>query len=196
MTLVCLGAVLLVFLPRVRAIVAADRGAVTRTLPPAEGKIPTWICRSQEGVALLVEPIELSGVTTDKALDSIFKGGKHRYLRLSVYNFGRDDDFTLKLPADGFDSPEGGARLVPCASLIPDDISAAHRVTVLGLGAVSMLRVAPGHHARALLAAADEDLSQRTAFVTGGLTFERREVPRIVLAKWHQAPALRAFEDF
>jgi len=195
-TLVCLGAVLLVFYPRLRSILADDRGAVVRSVAPAEGKIPLWVCRTEEGVALLLEPLELSGDTKDKALDSILAGGTHHYLRLRVYNFGRDEDYVLALPAQGFDSPEGGPRLVPCASMLPKDIASASLKLMRGLGAVATLTVAPGHHARALFATSGNDLSQRTAFLSGGLTFERREVARGTLAQWHQTPALRQFLDF
>jgi len=203
-TLVCLGAVLLVFHPRLRAILDEGRDGVVRSVAPSDGKVPLWICRSEDGVALLLEPIDLSAAMTDarsagmsdRALDTMLASGEHQYLRLSVYNFGRDEDYTLALPTSGFDSPEGGARLVPCASLFPKSITPVSQKLMVGLGAVSSLTVPRGQHARALLAASGKNLSNRTAFQSGSLSFERREVARIVLAAWHQEPALRAFLDF
>ncbi|MHC4953371.1 MAG: hypothetical protein ACYTGZ_05730 [Planctomycetota bacterium] len=193
--LVCLGAILLVFYPRVRSLVAEGRGAVVRSVPPEGGRVPLWVCRSEKGVAILIEPRVLTGTTTDAALDALLGGGPNHYLRLSIYNFGRADSYRLSVPDSGFDSPEGGARLIPCAALLPETMDAAGRTLLLGLGATQSLEVPTGRRGQILLVVS-ADVAGRTAFVSGGLRFERREVPRLALAKFRQRPDLRDFLDF
>jgi hypothetical protein len=194
-TLVCLGAVLLVFYPRISSMMADRQGGVVRPVPADDAVLPLWVCRTEEGVALLIEPAALSGETTDAALDGLLGGGPYHYLKLSVYNFGRAEAYRLELPAAGFDSPEGGPRLVPTGVLVPEATDLAARRVLHGLGAVRLLEVPPHASGQALLAVT-QDVSKRTGFVSGTLRFERREITRLALAQWHDSPALKDFLDF
>jgi len=194
-TLVCLGAVLLVFYPRISMLMADRQGGVVHAVPPDDAVLPLWVCRTEDGVALLIEPVALTGETTDKGIDGLLGGGPYHYLKLSVYNFGRDEPIRIELPADGFDSPEGGPRLVPVGVLIPEALELASRRLLKGLGAVRFLEVPPHSSGQALLAVS-QDVSARTEFVSGTLRFERREIARWALAQWHETPALKVFLKF
>jgi len=194
-SLVVLGAILLVFYPRVSSWFENGEDAVVLSLPALEEEVPLWTCSPRAGVALLIEPLDLAGPATDPALDTMLVGGPYHYLRLSVYHFEGDDPYRIDLPAQGFDSPEGGPRLVPASARLARGLDASARTVLTGLGAVPSLLLEPGRHGQILLVAGG-DLSGRTGFVSGGLRFERRAVTRYALAAWHERPELDSFLDF
>jgi hypothetical protein len=194
-SLVVLGAILLVFYPRVSAWFEQDEGAITLSRPAPEEPVPLWTCSPRPGVALLIEMLDLAGEATDPALDSMLTGGPYHYLRLSVFHFEGEAPYRLTAPGTGFDSPEGGVRVLPAATRMRPDLDAAARTVLAGLGAVPGLDVEPGRQGQILLVAA-EDVAARTAFVSGPLKFERRAVTRYALAAWHEEPELQSFLDF
>jgi hypothetical protein len=173
-SLVVLGAVLLVFYPRVSSWFAQDDAAVIQPLVDLEAEVPLWKCTSSDGVAMLIEPMLMAGDGTDPALDSMLEGGPYRYLR---------------------DSPEGGARLFPAAARVRPGLSAVARTVLSGLGSVPVLEVPPGRHGQILLVTT-ADVTARTAFVSGELRFERRKVTRYALAAWRERPEFKTFQDF
>ncbi|MHC4449558.1 MAG: hypothetical protein ACYS0E_05350 [Planctomycetota bacterium] len=194
-SLVVLGAILLVFYPRVSSWFAQDEAAVIQPLVDLEEEVPLWKCTSTDGVAMLIEPMLMAGDGTDPALDSMLEGGPYRYLRLTVYNFDTGDSYRLELPGNGFDSPEGGARLLPAAARVRPGLSAVSRTVLSGLGSVPVLEVPPGRHGQILLVTT-ADVTARTAFVSGELRFERRKVTRYALAAWRERPEFKTFQDF
>ena len=194
-SLVVLGTILIVFYPRVRAWFEDGDNAVVLSLPPLDEEVPLWTCSPRPGVALLIEPLDLAGPATDPALDDMLGGGPYHYLRLSVYHFEGDDPYRVDVPERGFDSPEGGPRLVPASARLGRGLDAAARTVLTGLGAVSSLVLDPGRQGQILLVV-DADVAGRTGFVSGTLRFERRAVTRYALAAWHERPQLESFLDF
>lgn len=178
------------FYPYFARRLASPRPPVTGAVASPDDAVPVWVCRSVDGVALLLR-VEAE----DKGLADALKGGPYGFLTLHVYNFAREAPFELNLPEAGFASPEGGDALVPAARLVRPDAPPRLRPVLLGLGAVDSLRVEKGHGAQALLVVRG-DPSRRTAFVSGDLTFERRELERRVLARFEQRPDAKQFEDF
>jgi hypothetical protein len=189
-SLVLIGAVGLVLYPRFARWLGPEEGAVHGTMPGPDDPVPVWICRGVEGVALL-----LRGGVEEAVLAEALEGGPYQLLTLHVYNFSREEPFELVLPREGFASPEGGEPARPAFGLVRPDAPARLKPVLLGLGAVEALRVPKGHRAQALLAVRD-DAARRTAFVSGVLTFERKELARQELARWEQRPDLKGFEDF
>jgi hypothetical protein len=189
-SLVLAGAVGLVLYPRFARWLGPGEGAVHATAPSPGDPVPVWICRRVPGVALL-----LRGGVEEAVLAEALEGGPYQLLTLHVYNFNREEPFELVLPQGGFASPEGGEPAWPVARLVRADAPARLRPVLLGLGAVDSLRVPRGHRAQALLAVRDEP-ARRTAFVSGELMFERKELERQELARWQQRPDLKRFEDF
>jgi hypothetical protein len=194
-SLVVLGAILLVFYPRVSSWFDQDEAAVIQPLVELDESVPLWTCAARKGVAMLIEPMVIAGDGTDPVLDSMLEGGPYRYLKLSVYNFGTADSFRLDVPGKGFDSPEGGPRLLPAAARVRPDLDAVSRAVLAGLGSKATLDVPPGRHGQMLLIAG-ADVSARTAFVSGALPFERKEVTRYALAAWREHPEFKTFQDF
>jgi hypothetical protein len=194
-SLVVLGAILLVFYPRVSAWFEKDEGAVVLSLPAPGEVVPLWTCSPRPGVALLIEMLDIAGEAADPALDSMLAGGPYLYLRLSAYHFEGDEPYRIDVPGAGFDSPEGGARLLPAAACLRPDLDAAARSVLAGLGAVGSLDLESGRQGQILLVATG-DVSTRTAFLSGSLKFERRAVTRYALAAWHEEPRLQSFLDF
>ena len=189
--LVVIGAIGLVFYPRISRWFGPGQSSVTGQAESPNTRVPVWVCRSVEGVALIVE----GGYTgaAAKILNGALEGGPYHYVRLSVYNFGQDETFSLEL--DRFVSPSGGAAAVPAIRHLRADLE-EHRQTVLrGLGAVAKLEVAKGRRGQALLVIKD-DPGKRSSFVSGNLIFERREVERLRLATWRARPTLKQFMDF
>lgn len=178
------------FYPRVSRWLGPDVPAVAGEPLNPDDAVPVWVCRGVEGVGLL-----LRGSRDDDGLGDAFVGGPHRLLTLHVWNFAREAPFELNLPEGGFVSPEGGDPAVPAARLVKEDAPARLRPVLLALGAVTSLRVPKGHSGKALLAVRG-DPGERTAFVSGTLTFERRELERRTLAQFEQRPDPKQFKDF
>jgi len=193
-TLLVLGASLFVFYPAYRQWRAGDSGAVVGHPPSPTESLPVWICRSEPGVALLIEG--LAGDPTKGAASRLaaLQGGPYHYLRLSVFNFDGRDPLAITLPEAGFGSPEGGPPALPALPLLRAETSAKDLAVLRGLGAVGSLEVPRGRRGQALLVMR-ADPSSRTAFVSGGLTFTRHTVTRQTLAAWHAEPGMKAFED-
>ncbi len=185
-----LAAAVFHFYPRFSRWLGSDAPAVVGQVQSPDDAVPVWVCRGVEGVGLL-----LRGSKDDEGLGDAFEGGPYRFLTLHVYNFARDEPFDLKLPEGGFVSPEGGDPALPAALLVKQDAPLRLRPVLLGLGAVRSLRVPKGHSGKALLAVRG-DPGARTAFVSGALTFERRELERRALAQFEQRPDRKQFEDF
>lgn len=178
------------FYPRVSRWLGPDVPAVVGEPQSPDDAVPVWVCRGIDGVGLL-----LRGSRDDDGLGEAFEGGPYRFLTLHVWNFAREEPFDLVLPEKGFVSPEGGDPALPAARLVKGDAPPRLRPVLLGLGAVTSLRVPKGHAGKALLAVRG-DPGQRTAFVSGALTFERRELERRTLAQFEQRPDRKQFEDF
>lgn len=178
------------FYPRVSRWLGSDVPAVVGESQSPDEAVPVWVCRGVEGVGLL-----LRGTRDEEGLDEAFEGGPYRLLTLHVWNFAREEPFALDVPEGGFVSPEGGDPALPAARLLKEEAPARLRPLLLGLGAVRSLRVPKGHAGKALLAVRG-DPGRRTAFVSGGLTFERKELERRILAQFEQRPDRKQFEDF
>jgi hypothetical protein len=191
--LVVVGAFGVVFYPRVVRWLGPHEESVVGEPPSPTATVPVWIGRTGDGVALVIEADWDPG--TARALDRALSGGPYRYLRLSVYNFAREAPFVLDLPEKGFASPEGGEPARPAAFLLRPDAAEHLQAVLRGLGAVPRLEVAMGCAGHALLVTA-ADPRRRTAFVSGELRFERRELPRRVLASWQREPDWEEFNDF
>jgi hypothetical protein len=191
--LIVVGAFGVVFYPRVVRWLGPRQESVVGEPPSPTATVPVWISRTEDGVALVIEADWDPG--TAPALDRALKGGPYRYLRLSVYNFAHEGPFRLELPPQGFASPEGGEPARPAASVLRADAAEHLRAVLRGLGAVAQLEVAQGCSGHALLVTG-ADPRRRTAFVSGELRFERRELPRRVLASWQNRPDWEEFNDF
>jgi hypothetical protein len=199
-SLVVIGAILLVFVPRVSDWFEERSDSVVKALPDPDRAIPLWTCESQPGVAMLIEPLTLTGDGKDAVLDRMLVGGPYRYYRLRVYNFEGKEPVRVDLASgdaatSGFDSPEGGVRLVPAAGSISPAADLRARTVLAGLGATSTLAVPPGESGQILLIAS-ADLSARTGFSRGTLQFQRKEKARSAIASWHEQPTLKQFSDF
>lgn len=178
------------FYPRVSQWLGPEVESVTGEHERGDVAVPVWVCRGVDGVGLL-----LSGDVHDEGIDGAFAGGPYRFLTLQVYNFARDEPYELILPPKGLVSPDGGEPALPAAALVKPDAPAALRPVLLALGAVPSLRVPKGHAGKALLAVRG-DPARRTAFVSGALTFERKELQRRALARFEQRPDRKQFEEF
>jgi len=187
---VVVGAIAIVFWPRVAAWVDANGAVVVQAPPSPTETVPVWVCRTADGVALILEP----GDANEERLNGALEGGPYHYLRLTVYNFDRPTSFVLDLPSAGLASPEGGPNARPAAALVPAGTEEHLRVVLRGLGAVERLAVERGRAGQALLVV-PKDPSRRTAFVHGDLRFERREVQRIALAAWRRKPDLEQLRN-
>jgi hypothetical protein len=178
------------FYPRVTQWLGPGLDAVSGEQEAPDAPVPVWVCRDVAGVGLL-----LAGDAPREGLGEAFEGGPFSLLTLHVYNFAREEPFDLTLPEKGFLSPEGGEPALPAVSLVKRETPAALKPILLALGAVPSLRVPKGHAGKALLAIRG-DPARRTAFVSGPLTFERRELERRTLARFEQRPDKKQFEDF
>jgi hypothetical protein len=178
------------FYPRISQWLGPGVESVSSEHEAGDAAVPVWVCRGVDGVGLL-----LSGDGHHEGLGDAFVGGPYRLLTLHVYNFAREEPFDLTLPEKGFLSPEGGEPALPAAALVKGDAPAALRPVLLALGAVPSLRVPKGHAGKALLAVRG-DPGRRTAFVSGPLTFERKELERKTLARFEQSPDRKQFEEF
>jgi hypothetical protein len=191
--LVVVGAFGVVFYPRVVRWLGPHEASVVGEPPSPTATVPVWISHTEDGVALVLEADWDKG--TARVLDGALEGGPYRYLRLSVYNFAREGVFLLELPRAGFVSPEGGEPARPAAFVLRADAAEHLQAVLRGLGAVARLEVEKGRSGHALLVTA-EDPQRRTAFVSGELRFERRELQRHVLASWQKRPDWEEFNDF
>jgi hypothetical protein len=187
------GAVLFVFYPRVERALRGDGACVPLLPQPRDARVPVWVCRSVEGVALLVEPFAAAG--SESALDDSLRGGPHHLLRLFVCNFAGPEAFTLDLPPGGVHGHEGGTAATPVAALLREGLPPERAAVLRGLGAVMRLEVARGRQGQALLASYG-DPRARPALVIGTLRFERREVALHALASWRNRPDWDRFRDF
>lgn len=191
--LVVIGVVGLVFVPRISRWFGPGQDSVVARPPSPAAAVPVWICRTHEGVALILE--EVFSEATSEVLDRAFSGGRHHYLRLSVCNFAGAEPFSLEVPPEGLASPEGGPPAVPAERRLRPGPQGHMGAIMRGLGAVDGLTVERGRRGQLLLLIA-ENPSGRTAFSAGKLVFERREVERRILAAWNQQPDMGGFEDF
>lgn len=188
-SVVLLGAILH-FYPRFKRWLGPDVASVASHVQAPDEAVPVWVCRGVDGVGLLLRPTR-----DDEGLGDAFDGGPYRFLTLHVWNFAREEPFELTLPEAGLLSPEGGEPALPAARLAKPDVPARLRPVLLGVGAVTSLRVPKGHSGKALLALRG-DPAARTAFVAGALSFERRQLERRILAQFEQRPDPKQFEDF
>jgi len=190
---VVLGALLFVFYPRVSRWVSGDGPAVDAHPPSPDASVPVWVCRSVEGVALLIEPF--SDPSSEATLNAVLRNAPHHLLRVTVCNFAGPDVFSLDLPSYAFRTPEGHPSATPVASLLREGIAPDLLAVVGGLGAVARLDVARGHQGQALLAALGNP-APRPVLVAGELRFERREVAAQKLASWRDHPDWERFREF
>ena len=192
-SIVVIGTIGFIFVPRVSAWIGGGEESVVAPQPSPLAAVPVWVCRTEDGVALLIEPGRDAG--TAAVLDAALEGGPWHYMQLTVCNFGREGGFDLELPSTGFLSPEGGENARPAAGLLRHDAPDHLKAVLHGLGAVTRLSVAKGHRGQALLVV-PQDPRRRSAFAAGDLRFERRELARRTLAAWRQRPDWEAFKDF
>jgi hypothetical protein len=178
------------FYPRISRWLGPEVDAVANAHEEADAAVPVWVCRGVDGVGLL-----LAGDGQHEGLGDAFEGGPYRLLTLHVWNFARDEPFELALPETGFVSPEGGEPALPAAALVKADVPATLKPILLASGAVPSVRVPKGHAGKALLAVKG-DPARRTAFVSGGLMFERKELARQALARFELRPDRKKFEEF
>ncbi len=193
-TVLVIGAAIFVFYPAYRQWSARDAVAVVGHPPSPTEAVPVWVCRTEPGVALLLDAGAPDDPAVAGALAARFRGGVDHFLRLSVYNFSGPDPFALPLPAAGFTSPEGGFSALPAIASLEGELTPKEMVVLRGLGGSTVLEVPRGRRGQALLVIKG-DPAARTAFVSGGLTFTRRMVTREMLAAWQAEPDLKAFED-
>ncbi len=193
-TLLVIGASLFVFYPAYRQWQARDSGAVVGHPPSPAEPLPVWVCRSEPGVAMLLEALAAGDPAGAAYPLPALEGGPYHLLRLSVFNFDGRDPLAVALPEEGFASPEGGPPALPAVSRLRPDASPKDLAVLRGLGAVEALEVPRGRRAQALLVIRG-DPAARTAFVSGALSFTRRTVARQTLAAWYAEPALKTFED-
>lgn len=181
-----------IFYPRVAHWLEVRSSPAIERNGERERSVPVWVCRSEEGVALMLRPAP--EVDAARALDEALVPGQRRHLLLSVYNFARPGTYELPVPEGGLDAGgEGKAR--PVSRLVRPEAPEHLRAILRGLGAVDGVRVEPGHQGK-LLFAVEGDPSPTAAFEGGGLRFERREVRRRQLAAWEARPDLDGFLDF
>jgi hypothetical protein len=188
-----IGAIGLVFYPRISRWFGPDHESVASIAASPTAKVPVWVCRTVDGVALLLDcgPQENARERVEGALsrEGLF------LIRLEVFNFARDEPFVLSLEGARFASPEGGPKAMPATAALRADLSEPERAVLRGMGAVERLEVSKGRRGQALLALA-ADPTARTSFATGELIFERRELERRTLAAGRQQPDLKEFQDF
>lgn len=189
--LVVIGAIALVFYPRVSRWFGPEKASVAARTASPIARVTVWVCRSIQGVALLVE--DGYEKAAGEVLDGALEGGPYHYLRVFVYNFDREEPFVFEL--EDFVSPTGGDPATPAANRLRADLPEHKRTVLNGLGAVRRLEVAKGRRGQALLVLS-ADPASRPSFVSGNLIFERREVERLRLAEWRALPNLKQFMDF
>ena len=188
--LVVIGAIGLIFYPRIKRWLGPEKASIGGSFLAPDAAVPVWVCRSVEGVALLLETH-----APDEGLDDALSGGPYRYLRLSVYNFGRDE--TLGVPLGELRSPEKGPAAVPAADRLRNDLEKHQRTVLRGMGAVRSLSVRKGHRGQALFVLPDAGQDAPSGgFALGAWMFERKELERVTLAKWRARPTLKQFLDF
>ena len=107
---VVIGVVGLVFVPRISRWFGPGQDSVVARPPSPAAVVPVWVCRSHEGVALLLE--EVFSEATSEVLDRAFSGGRHHYLRLSVCNFAGRSRSPWRSPSRDSPLPRAGRR--PC----------------------------------------------------------------------------------
>jgi hypothetical protein len=181
-----------IFYPRVAHWIQVRASPALERNGDRERSVPVWLCRSEQGVALILQPAP--DVDAARGLDAALAPGGRHHLVLSVYNFARPDAYSFD-PKGGLDAEGGAARARPVAGLVRPDAPEHLRAVLRGLGAVEAVTVEPGHCGKLLLAV-EGDPSATAAFVGGTLRFERREVRRRTLAKWESSPHLEGFLDF
>ncbi|MGH7163818.1 MAG: hypothetical protein ACREID_10075, partial [Planctomycetota bacterium] len=163
---VVLGTVVFVFYPRVARWTSAGEEAVLGGHASPSTRVPVWVCRGVEGVALLLEPFPADAA--EDALQEALRDAPHHFLTLGVYNFAGPEPFTFELPPSGLHSPEGGPPALPAASLARNGLPRSREAVLRGLGAVGAVTVAKGRAGQALLAVA-ADPARRSSFVAGEL---------------------------
>jgi len=191
--LVVLGAAGAIFYPRIARLLDPPRPAILGHPPDPSASVPIWVGRGADGVALILEVMD--NAETAPELDRALKAGRHHYLVLRIYNFAGPPKFIFELPASGLSSPEGGAPALPVATLLRKDVPRGLRPILAGLGAVRGLEVVKGRMGQLLLAVVG-DPSRRTAFVSGKLRLDRKELAAGDLASWRAMPDWKRFKDF
>lgn len=182
-----------IFYPRVAHWLEVRSSPALERNGERERNVPVWVCRSEEGVALILRPAP--DLDAAAALEPALAPGTRRYLLLSVYNFAREAPYVFSVPQEGLASPEGGPRATPVSRLVRPEAPEHLRAILRGLGAADRVQVEPGHCGKLLLAA-DGEPAPGTAFAAGSLRFERREIGRRTLAAWEARPDLSRFLDF
>ena len=181
------------FYPRVAKWFGPDQPSVTVRGDEPEERVPVWICRSIDGVAILLE--QRFDERESRALDRALIGGPHHYLRMTVMNFSRAEPFIVQIGSDGLVSPGGGLPLRSAHEFIRQDALQHLRLVVEGQGAVPRIEVAEGHQGQLLLVT-PAAVAERGSFAYGKLLFERRELVRRTLASWQRRPTLKEFLEF
>lgn len=190
---VVIGAIAVIFYPRVSAWLEVHRPSVVGTPPAPDEQVPVWLGESEAGVAFVLTSD--CDDATARILDEALDGGPYHYLRLTVYNFEGPDDYVVDVAGQRFASPEGGPPARAAAEVMRADAPAPLRAVLRGLGAATRLDVPKGHSGTLLLVMKD-DPSRRTAFLRDGLRLERRQLRNATLASWRQHPELDTFKEF
>jgi len=190
---VVVGAIGLVFYPRISRWFGPTESSVTGRGQEPEDAVPIWVCRGVEGVAMVLE--ERFDDREARALDRGLIGRDHHYLRLTVCNFAREAPFPLTIDKGGLVSPEGGPAVYAAHELVREDAPRHVRFLLRAMGAVESITVPKGARGQILLVT-PESTADRGSFALGPLLFERREVVRHTLASWQRAPSWKEFMDF
>jgi hypothetical protein len=191
-SIVVIAAIAVVFYPAAKRWFGADDVAVIGHPLSPSARVPVWIARADDGVALVLEATR--DPDANRLLAPAFRGGPYRLLTLTVYNFDRET-LVLDVPAEGLASPGGGPNALPAAAVVDPDAPKSLLAIVQGMGLATHLEIARGRRALVLLVLA-ADPSDRTAFVTGDWILERRELERQVLAMWRQRPDWKRLREF
>ena len=189
-----LGAAAFIFYPKIARLLEYRRASVIGKPPSPTARIPVWVGHTPDGVALMLEVRRDEG--RDRILDEALEGGPYRYLTLTVYNFGRDETFRLRLPGGGLGSAEGGPRARAAAFLLKENVPAHLKAVLRGYGSAEGLEVARGRQGKLLLVIEGDPARRTSFFVNEAIGLERKELERRVLASWQQKPDWEEFKNF
>jgi hypothetical protein len=114
-SIVVIAAIAVVFYPAAKRWFGADDVAVIGHPLSPSARVPVWIARADDGVALVLEATR--DPDANRLLAPAFRGGPYRLLTLTVYNFDRET-LVLDVPAEGLASPGGGPNALPAAAVV------------------------------------------------------------------------------
>lgn len=190
---VVLGSIVFVFYPRVADWIASQGEGVRGGHVSRETKIPVWICRSEEGVALMLESYpELS---SQGALRGPSGSTPREFLLLSVYNFAGPEVFSIDFERQPFRAVDGLVPAEPASDLLVESAPANLKAVLRGLGALPRLDVPRGRTGQALFVLYGS-ASRHASYAVANLQFDRKQVAAGRLAGWRRKPDWKGFQEF